>query len=223
MNLNLESAVKSLREGNFVILHDSHEREDECDFVLPAEFMTPEHLSRMRVDGGGLICVSLGKETAEAIELPFFSDIRDYAGSKFRVLENLKDEDIKYDSKSAFSITINARETRTGISDIERALTIKKLGLFCKSLVEDREKNIKKFSENFRTPGHIHLLISRGIKNRKGHTELSNELMNEAKLTPAAAICEIMDSETHSAMKKEKAMKYAKQNKIPFVGSADLL
>lgn len=222
MKHTLDSAVKSLRRGDFVILHDSNEREDECDFVIPAEFMTPKHLARMRVDGGGLICVAIGGEIADLIELPFFSDIRDYSGSKFRALKNLSDEDIKYDSKSAFSITINSRETRTGISDIERALTIKKFGELCKNLTSDHEKNIKKFSENFRTPGHVHLLISRGIENREGHTELSTELLRISELNPVAAICEIMDSETNKAMTKEKTIKYAEMHKIPFVESSDL-
>jgi len=222
MKYTLDSAAESLRRGGFVILHDSNEREDECDFVVSSEFMTPKHLACMRVDGGGLICVAIEKKIADLLELPFFSDIRDYASSRFRVLKNLRDEDLKYDLKSAFSITINFRGTRTGISDIERSLTIKKFGELCKNLDTDHEKNIKKFSENFRTPGHVHLLISRGLENRKGHTELSTKLLEISGLNPVAAICEIMDAETNKSMTKEKAKKYAETHKIPFLEGSDL-
>ncbi|MFN3528081.1 MAG: 3,4-dihydroxy-2-butanone-4-phosphate synthase, partial [Candidatus Altarchaeaceae archaeon] len=196
MNEKILKAIEELRKGNFIIIHDSYERENECDFVKAAEFINPEDIVRMRKDGGGMICIAISKEIGEKLKLPFFSDIRDFASEKFEILKYVKDNDLKYDKKSAFSLFINSRDTFTGITDYDRALTIKKFVEVAKNFDEDIEKNIKIFSENFRTPGHVPILISRGIENRKGHTELSTEILKIAGLFPVAVICEILDEDT---------------------------
>jgi len=222
MNVNIKNAINALQKGKFIIIHDSDSRENECDFVIAGEFIKPEDIARMRIDGGGMICIAVSKEIAEKIQLPFFSDIRDFAAKKFKVLEKMIDNDLKYDKKSAFSININFRGVFTGISDYDRALTIKKFSEFAKNLSENKDQNIKEFAKNFRTPGHVHLLISRGIEKRSGHTELSTEILKIAGITPVACICEILDNETFKSKSKEKVIEYANKHNIPFVEGKEI-
>ena len=111
-------------------------------------------------------------------------------------------------------------QTYTGITDKDRALTIKEMANIYN--VENRQK---KFSSSFKTPGHVPLLISsKGLlSTRKGHTEMSVYLAQTAGLTPVTAICEMMDAETYSALSVEKAEKFAKQNGIPLIDGKELL
>jgi len=220
---SLNNIINTLQKGNFIIIHDADNRENECDFVIAAEFIKPEHVGEMRTAGGGMICIAASGKIAEMTKIPFFSDIRDFASEKFKVLEKMTDNDLKYDKKSAFSININFRGVFTGISDYDRALTIKKFADFAKNLKKCREKNISEFAKNFRTPGHVPLLISRGVENRAGHTELATEILKIAVLTPVAAICEILDSETFKAKSREKVFEYANKHNIPIVEGKEIL
>lgn len=221
--MKILKAIEELKKGNFIIIHDSYKRENECDFVKAAQFINPEDIVRMRYDGGGMICLATSKEIGEKISLPFFSDIRDEASKKFKILKYMKDNDLKYDKKSAFSLYINYRGTFTGITDYDRALTIRKFVEISKNFKENLEENIKIFSENFRTPGHIPILISRGIENRKGHTELSTEILKLAGLIPIAVICEILDSDTFKSKSVEKVKMYAEKNNILFIEGNEIL
>ncbi len=221
--MTLNDVINALQKGNFIIIHDADSRENECDFVIAAEFIKPEHVAKMRADGGGMICIAVSGEIAEMIEMPFFSDIRDLASEKFKVLEKMIDNDLKYDKKSAFSININFRAVFTGISDFDRALTIKKFADFASLCPENSKDAIFEFAKNFRTPGHVHLLISRGIENRRGHTELATEILKIAGLTPVAAICEILDGETFKAKSKEKVFEYANKHNITVVEGMEIL
>jgi 3,4-dihydroxy 2-butanone 4-phosphate synthase len=81
------------------------------------------------------------------------------------------------------------------------------------------------FVSLFTTPGHVPLLLASNglLASRQGHTEMSVYLADLAKLTPITAICEMMDSQTYSALTVEKAQKFAKENAIPFVDGKELL
>jgi len=83
-------------------------------------------------------------------------------------------------------------------------LTIKKFAEFGQNL--ENEKSMDEFAKNFRTPGHVHLLISRGIEKRAGHTELSTEILKIAGITPVACICEILDNETFKSQNQRKRL-----------------
>jgi len=216
--MSIQDALNSLRNGNFVLIHDSDSRENETDFIIAAEFITPEHIAQMRRDGGGLICVAIGKELAEEVDLPFLVDIERSSVEKFKILEFTNPDDIPYDEKSSFSISINHRKTFTGITDEDRALTIKKLAEFFKK----KEKSAEEFGREFRSPGHVFLLRSSGVDNREGHTELSTAILEMAGLTPVAAICEMMDSESHKALSREKTLEYANKNGIPLLDTGDV-
>jgi len=171
------------------------------------------------MEGGGLICVSIGKELSERIGLPFLVDIERLSAKEFRLLEFTNPDDIPYDEKSSFSISVNHRKTFTGITDEDRALTVKKLAEFFKGM---DSKDVEEFGREFRSPGHIFLLRSSGLDSREGHTELSTALLEMAGITPVAAICEMMDSSTHKALSRDKALQYANNNGIPLLDAGEV-
>ncbi|MFH1125978.1 MAG: 3,4-dihydroxy-2-butanone-4-phosphate synthase [Candidatus Altiarchaeota archaeon] len=212
--MSVEKALKDLKGGKFVLIHDSCSRENEVDMVIAAEKVTPEAVARMRLDGGGLICIAISREIAANLGLPFIQDV--YRNSKMKIFKALEAYDIPYDEKSSFSIPINHRKTFTGITDMDRALTIVEFAKLAK------KPSATEFGKNFRTPGHVHTLISSGIEKRRGHTELSTTMMGLAGLTPVAAICEMMDSKTKKALSLYKARQYA-HNKIILINTDDIL
>ena len=118
------------------------------------------------------------------------------------------------------SISINHKQTYTGITDRDRALTIKEM-----STLYQKENPKQFFNSTFKTPGHVPLLIASNglLSSRTGHTEMSVYLTQLANLSPITAICEMMDSETYSALSVDKAEKYAKENAIPFIDGKELL
>jgi 3,4-dihydroxy 2-butanone 4-phosphate synthase len=216
----IKKAVEELRRGNFVLVHDSEGRENETDFVMAAEFITPTHIAKMRQDAGGLICLSVDEKIAEQLYLPFIADVQNFSKEKFPLLRHTQADDIPYDEKSSFSITINHRKTFTGISDEDRALTIREFGKFCKNL--PKENLMEKFGKEFRSPGHVPLLISSGIRRREGHTELSTTLLKIANLTPIATICEMLDSQLYKSLSREKAISYAEKNHKVFLEGSEI-
>jgi len=214
--MSLESALESLQRGEFVLLFDSAGRENEIDMVVAAEFVTPEHVARMRQHAGGLLCIALDHNFATSLELRYMHEIlSDSTISNKEMIMGLA----PYGDHPTFSLSVNHYQTYTGITDKDRALTIKEMANIYN--VENRQK---KFGSSFKTPGHVPLLISsKGLSTRQGHTEMSVYLAQVAGLTPVTAICEMMDAETYSALSVEKAEKFAKQNGIPLIDGTELL
>lgn len=218
--MGLDEAINSLRRGEFVLLHDSGGRENEIDMVVAAQFVTPEHVSRMRQNAGGLICLAIKDSFAHTLNLQYMH----------RILSRSDDVDAEskqmimgvapYGDHPTFSISINHKKTFTGITDLDRALTIREM-----ANLYDSQDQKKEFVSSFKTPGHIPLLLASDglLESRRGHTEMSVYLADLAKLVPVTAICEMMDSQTYSALTVEKAQKYAQENAIPFVDGKELL
>ncbi|MDR5656426.1 3,4-dihydroxy-2-butanone-4-phosphate synthase [Halodesulfurarchaeum sp. HSR-GB] len=205
------AAVEAFAAGQPVLIHDFDDREGEVDMVYPAADVDPEAVSRLRNDAGGLICVALGPEVADAFELPFLADEIDHP-----VAES---DHLGYDERSSFSLTVNHRDTYTGITDADRALTISRLG---EAAADPQSVD---FPREFRAPGHVHLLrASRyGLSDRKGHTEMGVALAHEAGRPPAAVVCEMLDDETGEALQTEDARAYAEKHGIPYVDGKDLI
>ncbi|MCJ7607916.1 MAG: 3,4-dihydroxy-2-butanone-4-phosphate synthase, partial [Thermoplasmata archaeon] len=133
--------------------------------------------------------------------------------------------DIPYDVKSAFGITINHRKTFTGITDNDRALTVKEFASLAKEAVANGDGwGVKEFGRNFRAPGHIHLLNAsrRILENRFGHTELSTALAIMAGLVPSATVCEMM-GDTGDALDRDGARRYAEENGLVFLEGASII
>ncbi len=215
----IKEALNALKNGEIVLVFDSDNRERETDMIVAAEFMTPKHMTQIRNDAGGLFCIPLSSENADALGVPFMTDIMEVASSKYPVLGELNPDDIPYDEKSAFSITVNHRSTFTGITDNDRACTIKELALLCK------EGKQSEFGKYFRGPGHVTLLrAAKGhVLNRKGHTEMSIALMEMAGLTETAVCCEMMDDKTGGSLPTSEAEQYAESHGLVFMSGADLI
>ena len=69
--LTFDSAISSLKQGEFVMIHDSNGRENEIDLVVAAQFITPEHIARMRQHAGGLICLAIDDALAKKLDLKY--------------------------------------------------------------------------------------------------------------------------------------------------------
>lgn len=221
----LDSAIGALREGKFLLLHDSDSRENEVDMVAAAERVTPEHVRAMRTDAGGLVCVALGNEIGKQFGITYLQDIFLSASKKHAVLRLLHEETAPYGGRSAFSITVNHRRTFTGITDRDRALTIIELAKLSKTAANGGANCQQTFASKFKSPGHVHLLLeSEGsLAERCGHTELSVYLSRLAGMTPAAVICEMLDGKTHNALSAEDARDYAQAHSVPLLDGQQLV
>jgi 3,4-dihydroxy 2-butanone 4-phosphate synthase len=214
--MSLESGLQSLKRGEFALLFDSAGRENEIDMVVAAEFVTPEHVARMRQHAGGLLCIAIDNDFGNSLGLRYMHDILAESSTDKEMIMGLA----PYGDRPTFSISINHYQTYTGITDKDRSLTIQEMA---KIFNVDNKK--KKFVSSFKTPGHVPLLLaSKGLlQTRQGHTEMSIYLTKLAGLTPVTAICEMMDAETYTALSVDKAEKYAKQNAIPLIDGKELL
>lgn len=219
--LTIEEAVTALRDGKFVLIHDSESRENEVDMVKAAQHIYSSDIATMRNDAGGLICLAIPHEIALKLNLIFMHDLLHFASKNNPSLSKIISSIAPYGDRPSFSITINHIDTFTGITDKDRALTITAMSHVCSKIDTDGKLE---FSKKFRSPGHIHLLIAAKelLKERSGHTELSVKLIEHANLIPAVVICEMLDSETGGALSADKAIHYSKKFNIPLVESAQI-
>ncbi len=228
VNRGVDAAITSFAAASPVLIHDATDREGEIDLVYPAATVTSEDVARMRNDAGGLVCVALADTVCEAWSLPFAEELLDHPVGDASSLE--------YDDRSSFSLTVNHRETFTGITDEDRALTISKLGSAAGEIERARRiagdgatgaiaADADSFAAQFRAPGHVHLL--RGapelLDDREGHTELGLALAAAAGVEPAVVVCEMLDDETGGALSPRAARAYADRHGYPYVEGADLI
>jgi 3,4-dihydroxy 2-butanone 4-phosphate synthase len=209
--MTIDSAVAELRKGRIIVVYDGDEREGEADMILCARFAKPETIETLRKEAGGLICAAIDKKAADAIGLPFFTDLLERSEVTLRAISCRK---TAYGDKPAFSIPINHCNVYTGITDNDRALTMQKLD----EVVRER---IKDFKKEFYSPGHVFLLIGSGLEKRRGHTELALELGKRAGMTGAMVLCEMLGS--GKALAKEEAKGYAERNGLVFIEGKELV
>jgi len=222
---NIRRAITDLQNGKFVLIYDNDDREGEADIVMASEFVAPESIRTMRKDGGGLIFLMTSSEIADKLKLPFLADLFSDVDDKYPVLKELIPNDIPYDSKSSFSLYINHRDTFTGITDIDRSLTMNKFANLAKKIEHIEDGNATKmFGKEFRSPGHIPICVaSKNLLNeRVGHTELVVSLLNMADVIPVGSGCEIM-GDTGRALSKTKAKQYADENGFVFLEGKDII
>ena len=221
MAVSLAEAIAALKAGKFVLVHDDKGRENEIDMVVAAEHVSPYHISRMRNDAGGLVCLAIANEITTRLGLVYMHDMISGMGKVNPLFSKLTEGKAAYGDKPSFSISVNHRSTYTGITDLDRALTISKMAEVCKNI---RDGGVEDFARNFRAPGHVPILIAakRLLLDRMGHTELCVYLMQLAGLTPAVAICEMMDSVTHRALSIEAGKEYANKFNIPLIDASEL-
>jgi len=220
----IENAINSLKEGKFVLIYDADGREEETDFIIGAEFVDEGSIYRMRHDGGGLIFLMIHNDIGKRLGLPYLADVFYKSASKWPVLKELIPNDIPYDTKSSFSITINHRKTFTGITDKDRAMTMREFAKLAARIKDmDEVEAQREFGKNFRAPGHVPICMAseKLLKSRNGHTELSVALAVMAGITPVTAGCEMMDY-GHSLFKKD-AMDYAEKNNFIFLEGWEIM
>lgn len=224
----LDKAIDALMNDRPVLVYDEDGREGENDIVLPAYNISGKDIYMLRSQAGGLICAVIHPIIAKILDIPFIVDVLDVVSEKYPILSKMVEHKSPYGDPPAFSLTINHRHTYTGITDNERALTISELAKLSQEVLKfDTPEYIlqKQFRENFKSPGHVHLLIGRDnlLNTRRGHTELSLALAEISNILPVMVICEMLDGENGKALSKYKATEYAIKNDIPFVEGKEII
>ncbi|HJJ68645.1 MAG TPA: 3,4-dihydroxy-2-butanone-4-phosphate synthase [Methanocorpusculum sp.] len=183
----VEEAAAALRRGELIIVTDDESRENEGDFICAAEFATTENVNIMASIGKGLICMPMAAEIADRLDLPPM------------VAKNTDNHE------TAFTVSIDHKDTRTGISAIERGIT-------ARAVVSENS-----VPDDFRRPGHMFPLRAKagGVLERDGHTEATVDLLKIAGLKPAGFCCEIM-ADSGDMMRTPELIELAKKMGLVF-------
>ncbi|KAG9294293.1 hypothetical protein G9A89_021652 [Geosiphon pyriformis] len=192
---SIESALKDFKEGNFVLVVDNEDRENEGDLIIAAEKMTTEKMAFMVRYSSGLICVPTTSSRLDQLELPL-------------MVPNSTDR-----LKTAYTISVDYKHnTTTGISAHDRALTARSLA------------NMKITDPNdFTRPGHIFPLryTEGGVLKRIGHTEASVDLCKLTGLQPVGVICELVRDDGHMA-RRDDCRLFANEHGLKLISIEDL-
>ena len=228
MGSDVAAAIAAFSAGDPVMIFDSDFRERETDLLWPATAATPEVMRRLRKDCGGLLFLAIGDEIGEMFGLPWLQDIHthDSLVSENPVLSRLITNDLQYDSRSAFTLSLNHRETYTGITDRDRSLTTRRFGELSGELMgTDNEAAMDALGEEFRTPGLIPLCRESpgGLSSRQGHTELAVAMARLAGQVPCTIGAEMLEPNGDGALSLEGAREYAKKYGIPMITGDDIL
>lgn len=184
----IEEALEALKNGEIIVVTDDEDRENEGDFICAAEFATTENINFMASYGRGLICMPMAEEYIAKLRIPQM------------VTHNTDNHE------TAFTVSIDAVETTTGISAVERSITAMKC-------VDEKAK-----PEDFRRPGHMFPLLAKknGVLERNGHTEATVDLCRLADLKPCGLCCEIM-AEDGTMMKQQELNKLAREKGLKMI------
>lgn len=219
----LAQARRLLREGRPVLLHDSAKREDEVDLFFAAEHAAPAAIETLRRDAGGLVFLAVDPAVGHALALPFLHELYAEASARHPILAKLIPDDLKYDTRSSFSLTLNHRATFTGITDDDRSRTVREFAALARrALVEPPEVVREAFGAAFRAPGHVHLCVAadRLLAQRKGHTELGVALARLAGVTPVLVGAEMLATGTR--LSRADAQAWADAHGTVLVEGADV-
>ncbi|MCS7305799.1 MAG: 3,4-dihydroxy-2-butanone-4-phosphate synthase [Thermoguttaceae bacterium] len=171
----IEAAIDAIAQGKVVIVMDDENRENEGDFICAAEKVTPEIVNFMITHGRGLLCVAVLPEVCERLDLP---PIVEHNTAPLG---------------TNFTVPVDHRSCRTGITAEERARTIRRL-------VDPTSQR-----HEFVRPGHVYPLraMEGGVLRRAGHTEAAVDLARLAGLRPAGVLCEILNAQGDRASREE--------------------
>ncbi|MBO8170633.1 MAG: bifunctional 3,4-dihydroxy-2-butanone-4-phosphate synthase/GTP cyclohydrolase II [Bacillaceae bacterium] len=190
----IEEAIYDLIQGKPVIVVDDEDRENEGDFIALAEKVTPETVNFMITYGRGLVCVPITEERAAELNL-----------------EPMVDHNTD-SHQTAFTVSVDASDTHTGISAHERARTIQ-------ALIDAASSE-----KDFKRPGHIFPLVAKkgGVLRRAGHTEAAIDLARLCGSYPAGVICEIIKDDGTMARVPD-LVEIARQHDLKLITIADLI
>ena len=191
---SVEDCLAALRHGEIIVVTDDEDRENEGDCICAAEFATTANVNFMAAHAKGLICMPMSAAWCEKLDLPQM------------VATNTDNH------QTAFTVSIDAVETTTGISAVERSMT---------ALATVRE-NTK--PSDFRRPGHMFPLQARagGVLKRAGHTEATVDLCRLAGLKEVGLCCEIMKDDGSMARLPD-LQAFVAEHKLKFMTIADLI
>ncbi|MCQ2493985.1 MAG: bifunctional 3,4-dihydroxy-2-butanone-4-phosphate synthase/GTP cyclohydrolase II [Lachnospiraceae bacterium] len=189
----IEEALEALRAGKVILVTDDPDRENEGDFICAAEFATGENINLMASRAKGLICMPMSKEIADGLNL-------------YQMVPENTDNHC-----TAFTVSIDHKDTTTGISAYERSITAMKV-------VEEGAQ-----AADFRRPGHMFPLVAvhGGVLVRGGHTEATVDLMRLAGLKQCGLCCEIMKDDG-TMMRTPELKELAKELDMVFITIKDL-
>jgi 3,4-dihydroxy 2-butanone 4-phosphate synthase/GTP cyclohydrolase II len=161
----IEAAVEAIADGRIVIVTDAEDRENEGDFICAAEKVTPEVVNFMITHGKGQLCMPILPDVAQRLDLPFIVETNTAP------------------LQTAFTVPVDHRSCRTGITAQERATTVQEI------------LNPQSRPADFVRPGHLYPLVAKegGVLRRAGHTEATVDLARLAGLKPAGVLIEILD------------------------------
>jgi len=225
----VKEAVEAFKNGEPIMVFDSAFRERETDLLWPASAADSEVIRTLRKDCGGLLFLAIGNEIGDLFGLPWLQDIHTTPANiaQWPVLDELKTNDLQYDTKSAFTLSLNHRNTYTGITDRDRALTTKRFADLVTELGKDTKPDDarKALGKEFRTPGHIPVCREApgGLATRQGHTELAVSIARLAGVAACTIGAEMLEPNGEKSLPFAEALKYSKKHKIPFVTGKDLL
>lgn len=226
MEPHVEAAVDAFRAGNPVCLFDAENREGETDLLFPGQCAEAATMRQLRFDCGGLLFLAIGHEVGERFSLPYLQDLHmdERLMSDYPVLRELQTDDLQYDTRSAFTLSINHRDTFTGITDRDRALTTRRFAELYSELSKDDDA-LEMLGKEFRTPGHIPVCRESegGLSRRQGHTELAVGLARLAGMTPVVIGAEMLQPDGDLALPVDDARVWANERGIPFLTGKELM
>ena len=190
----ITNALKTLKEGNGVIVVDDFHRENEADIIYSAQHLTKEQMALLIRECSGIVCLCLTQEKVAELNLPMMVQSNN---SKFQ---------------TPFTISIESKDNvTTGVSAQDRVTTIK-------SAIS------KESASKIVSPGHIFPLRAHkdGVLGREGHTESGVDLMKLAQLDPYAVLCEITNPDGTMA-KDEDIKKFSHKHSMPIISVADII
>lgn len=191
----IEQAIEAIKRGEFVIVVDDKDRENEGDLIIAAEKITPQAIAFMVRHTTGIVCLSLTGERLDKLQIPLM------------VPQNTDHH------RTPFTVSVDYKiGTTTGVSASDRAATIK-------ALVDPASH-----ASDFSRPGHIFPLRYRdgGVLKRAGHTEAAVDLSVLAGLSPAGALCEIV-AEDGSMARLPDLEKFSKEHGLCLITVADII
>lgn len=193
---SIEEAIDDFREGKFVIVVDDEDRENEGDFIIAAEKITPEKVNFMLTNGRGVLCAPITEERCKELDL----DMQVETNTSIH--------------ETPFTVTVDklGGGCTTGVSMFDRAETIKALA------------NPQTLPTDLGRPGHVNPLRarSRGVLRRAGHTEAAVDLARLAGLYPAGALIEIINEDGTMA-RLPQLMKVSQKFGIKIISIKDLI
>jgi 3,4-dihydroxy 2-butanone 4-phosphate synthase/GTP cyclohydrolase II len=189
----IDDAIAALREGRIIIVVDDEDRENEGDFIAAADKVSPEMIAFMITHGRGQVCMPIAPEIAARLQL------------------NPMVEHNTAPHQTPYTVPVDHKSCRTGISAQERARTVQ--AIIDPSTVPD----------DLARPGHLFPLVAKdgGVLRRAGHTEATVDLARLAGLTPAGVLCEVLDGT--GVASRDRLHAISREHNLPIVSIESLI